>query len=350
VLRALSKPTIGHLDPRFLQLMDEVRSMLRELLGTQNELTFPMSGTGSAGMETCLANLIEPGDRALVGVNGVFGARMVDVARRCGAEVVAVEGEWGRALTADAYRTAAQGRPFALLCTVHAETSTGVLQPLAPLREVASELGALFLVDMVTSVGGIELSLDELGVDAMYTGTQKCLSSPPGLSPISFSPRALDRLRARKRPVQSWYFDLNLVASYWGSERVYHHTAPINMLYALHESLRLALEEGMQARAARHAENARHLWDGLGELGLELAVPAAERLMPLTAVRIPPGVDDARARKHLLDELGVEIGGGLGPLLGKVWRIGLMGAGSTRRNVELCLAGLRSALAEQRAS
>jgi len=347
VSRALSLPTLGHLDPAFLAVMDELRAMLRQVFGTRNELTLAMSGTGSAGMETCLVNLIEPGDLVLVGVNGVFGTRMAEVARRAGADVTAVEGEWGRALDADAFRAAARGRRFRLLCAVHAETSTGVLQPLEGLREVAAELGALFVVDCVTSLGGLELDLDGQGVDAAYSGTQKCLSCPPGLAPVSFGARAQAALGARRRPVQSWYLDLSLIASYWGGERAYHHTAPINMLYGLHEALRLVLEEGLPAREARHRTNARALVRGLGAMGLEPRVPEAERLPPLTAVAVPEGVDDARVRRHLLEQYGVEIGGGLGPMKGNTWRIGLMGAGSTRRNVTLCLAALREALAAQ---
>lgn len=347
VLRALSRPTLGHLDPCFLAVMDETRAMLRSVFGTQNELTLPMSGTGSAGMETCLVNLIEPGERVLVGVNGVFGTRMAEVARRAGAQVTEVQGEWGRALDPDALRAAASGAPHDLLCVVHAETSTGVLQPLAPMRALADELGALLLVDCVTSLGGLPVDLDAHGVDAAYSGTQKCLSCPPGLSPVSFSERARARMARRERAVQSWYLDLSLIASYWGEERAYHHTAPIQMTYALHEALRLVLEEGLEERFARHARLSQALVAGLEALGLELAVPAEERLAPLLAVRIPEGVDDAQVRAHLLREFGLEIGGGLGPMKGRTWRIGLMGAGATRRNVELCLAGLHSALSEQ---
>jgi alanine-glyoxylate transaminase/serine-glyoxylate transaminase/serine-pyruvate transaminase len=347
VLNALARPTVGHLDPAFLAIMDEVRAMLREVFGTRNELTFPMSGTGSAGMETCFVNLLEPGDHVLVGVNGVFGTRMCDVAQRCGASVTRVEAAWGRALDPAALRAAAGGKRFKLLCVVHAETSTGVLQDLGPLREIADACGALLLVDCVTSLGGQPVALDEWGVDAAYSGTQKCLSCPPGLSPISFSARAQEALAARRGKVQSWYLDLSLIASYWGSERAYHHTAPINMLYGLHEALRLTLAEGLVARAARHARNAAALVAGLEALGLAPRVPAHERLAPLTAVGVPDGVDDARARAFLLDHFDLEIGGGLGPMKGNTWRIGLMGAGSNRRNVTLCLAGLRAALADQ---
>ena len=347
VLSALGKPTLGHLDPAFLAAMDEVREMLRAVFGTSSPLTIPMSGTGSAGMETLLVNLIERGDAVLVGVNGVFGTRMVDVAKRAGADVTEVTGEWGRALGPDAFRAAAKGKRFKLLCAVHAETSTGVLQPIEPLREVADELGALLVVDAVTSFGGVPVDVDARGIDAAYTGTQKCLSCPPGLSPVTLSAAAERALDARESKVQSWYLDLAMVRRYWGQERVYHHTAPVNMIYALHEALRLCLEEGLDARFARHAKNTRALHAGLEAMGLELRVPAAERLIPLTTVRIPDGVDDARSRGFVLEQFGLEIGGGLGPMKGTTWRIGLMGAGSNRKNVMLCLSALHAALEAQ---
>ncbi|MFT4539164.1 MAG: alanine-glyoxylate transaminase/serine-glyoxylate transaminase/serine-pyruvate transaminase [Planctomycetota bacterium] len=347
VLRALAAPTVGHLDPAFLDIMDEVRSMLRAAFQTENELTMPMSGTGSAGMETCFVNLVEPGDAVLIGINGVFGTRMAEVARRAGAVVTEVHAEWGRAFTPEAFREAAAGKAFKVLAVVHAETSTGVLQPIPPLREVADEIGALLLVDCVTSLGGVELRLDEWGVDAAYSGTQKCLSCPPGLSPISFSARAQAALASRKHPVASWYLDLSLIASYWGEERAYHHTAPINMIYGLHEALRLLLEEGLVARHTRHASNSRALVAGLEALGLQHRVPSAERLVPLTPVAIPDSIDDAAVRSYLIRHFGLEIGGGLGPMKGNTWRIGLMGAGSTRRNVSLCLSALRAALEAQ---
>ncbi len=347
VLAALARPTLGHLDPAFLSAMDEVRSMLREVFGTTNELTFPISGTGSAGMETAFVNLVEPGDRVLVGVNGYFGERMCEVARRAGAEVVSVEGEWGRALDAQAFLKAARGARAKCVAVVHAETSTGACTDLAPLRAVADELGAFLLVDCVTSLGGMPVELDRCGVDAAYSGTQKCLSCPPGLAPVSLSPRALLDLKSRTRAVQSWYLDLALVASYWGTDRAYHHTAPINMVYGLHEALRLALAEGLDARYARHRENARALCAGLEAMGLELLVPESERLAQLTSIRVPGGVDEAAVRRFLLEQYALEIGGGLGPLKGRIWRVGLMGEGSNRRNVELCLAALRAALASQ---
>jgi alanine-glyoxylate transaminase / serine-glyoxylate transaminase / serine-pyruvate transaminase len=347
VLRALGMPTVGHLDRYFLELGDRVGALLREVFETENALTLPISGTGSAGMEAVLANLLEPGDRALIGVCGVFGTRMAEVARRCGAEVVEVPGEWGRALPAEEFRKAAQGRGVKLVCAVHAETSTGVLQPLEPLREVADELGALLVVDAVTSLGGLPVQADARRLDAVYSGTQKCLSCPPGLAPLTFSPAAAAALAARKLPVQSWYLDLTLVTRYWGSERLYHHTAPINMVYGLYEALRLVHEEGLEARFRRHQKHAVALSCGLEALGLSLLVPAAERLPTLTTVRIPAGVNDAAVRNALLDDFGVEIGGGLGPLKGKVWRIGLMGASATRQSVNVCLSALRAALAAQ---
>ncbi|MEZ4370641.1 MAG: alanine--glyoxylate aminotransferase family protein [Polyangiaceae bacterium] len=347
VLNALSKPTVGHLDPYFLQVMDDVREMLRVAFNTSNRLTFPMSGTGSAGMETCFVNLVEPGTRVLVGVNGVFGTRMVEVAKRCGAEVSVCEQTWGRALTKEQLVAAAGGKSFDILAVVHAETSTGVLQDLAPMREAADELGALLLVDAVTSLGGSHIDLDKHGVDAVYSGTQKCLSCPPGLAPISFSAKAEERLAARKQPVQSWYLDLSLIASYWGQARAYHHTAPINMMYALHEALRLTLDEGLEARVARHRRHSNALKAGLEAMGLTLAVPDAERLPQLTSVNIPDGVDDAKLRSELLRDFGLEIGGGLGPLKGKTWRIGLMGAGATRNHVTTCLSALLAALGTQ---
>ena len=347
VLEAMGAPTIGHLDPAFLQLLDELRAMLREVLVTSNELTMPMSGTGSAGMETCVVNLVEPGDRVLVGANGVFGQRLAEVARRAGADVTLVESTWGRSLPVDLLRLAAAGRRFDLVCMVHAETSTGALTPIAPFRALADELGALLLVDAVTSLGGLPVEMDAVGADALYSGTQKCLSCPPGLSPISLSPRARARLDRRKQPVRSWYLDLSLIARYWGGERLYHHTAPINMLYGLHEALRVVLEEGLAARYARHARLSRALWAGLEALGLRLLVPAEERLAPLTLVEVPEGVDDARLRRALLERHRLEIGGGLGTLKGRALRIGLMGESCTEQHVRLCLAALGEELGRE---
>ena len=298
-------------------------------------------------METCFVNLLEPGDRALVGVNGVFGGRMADVAARCGAEVVTVEVPWGETFTPEHFVEAAKGRSFNLVALVHAETSTGALQDLSGMRAMADQLGALLLVDAVTSLGGHAVELDTWGVDAVYSGTQKCLSCPPGLAPISFSERAVAKLANRTTAVQSWYLDLSMIGKYWGAERAYHHTAPINQLYGLHEALRLTLEEGLKARFDRHATNAATFRAGVQAMGLSLPVAPEVRLNPLTVIQIPDAVDDGAVRGHLLNHADIEIGGGLGAFKGKVWRVGLMGAASTPENVNACLAGLREALGAQ---
>ncbi len=347
VLAALTRPTLGHLDPLFLALMDEVKALLRAAFRTENELTFPVSGPGTAGMETVLVNLLEPGDELLVAAGGYFGARLAEIGRRTGARVTEAQGEWGRALTADELRRAARGRRFKVLAFVHGETSTGVVTDLRPMRALADELGALLVADCVTTLGGVRLEVDGCGIDAAYSGTQKCLAAPAGTSPVTLSPRAMETLSARKTPVQSWFLDLSLVKSYWSQDRAYHHTAPIQNIYALHEALRLLHEEGLENRWRRHERHARALWAGLEALGLACLVPEEERLPPLTAVRIPSGVDDARVRRFLLERYSLEIGGGLGPLRGRVWRIGLMGLGARRSSVELVLAALRAALAEQ---
>ncbi len=347
VLLALASPTIGHLDPVFLDVMDQIRRMLRHVMGTRNRLTMPMSGTGSAGMETCLVNLVQPGDRVLVGVNGVFGTRIAEVAGRCGAQVTTVEAPWGMPIALDAFRTAAGNQSYKLVCVVHAETSTGVLQDLTGLSALAKSLGALLLVDAVTSLGGLAVEADRWGIDAIYSGTQKCLSCPPGLSPVSFSPAAVKVLERRRTPVASWYLDLSLIRQYWSNQRLYHHTAPINMIFALHEALRLVLEEGLPNRIERHRVHAMALWAGLEAMGLSLPVPEHSRLYPLTVVRVPDGVKEAVVRGHLLAEYGLEIGAGLGPMKGKVWRIGLMGHGCCRKNVTLCLSSLANALRAQ---
>ena len=347
VLDALAHPPLGHLDPAFLSLLDDLCSLLRRVYGTDNALTLPMSGTGSLGMETCLFNLLEPGDRVLVGVNGVFGTRMCEVARRAGAEVASVEAPWGCPLDLDDLRRALKQGPFKALCVVHAETSTGVLQELAPLRSLADEGEALLVVDSVTSLGGVAVELDAHGIDASYSGTQKCLSCPPGLSPISFSERAMNVVRTRRTPVRSWYTDLTLLGKYWGSERVYHHTAPVNMLFALHAALSLVVEETLPVRFERHRRHAAALAAGLEAMGLVLPVPSEARLPPLTLVSVPEGVDEAAVRRVLLSRHQLEIGGGLGRFAGVAWRIGLMGAGSTRDNVTLCLEALAESLREQ---
>lgn len=336
VLEALGRPTIGHLDPAFLELMNQVRDRLRTLFGTCNSTTIPISATGSGGMQAVLGNLLEPGDRVLVGVHGVFGKRFADCARRLGAEVVEVEATWGGTLDLAALSAAATGS-FRVVGAVHAETSTGVLlspATIGGLREIADRTGALLVLDTVTSLAGQPVELDARGVDATWSGTQKCLACPPGLSPISLSERAMERVGERAGPMPSWYFDLTAIGKYWGAERAYHHTAPINMIYGLHEACGQALAEGLDERFARHEAAARHLWDGLAERGLELLVDEADRLPPLTSVRIPDGVDDAAFRSALLERESIEIGGGLGPLAGKVWRIGLMGENATTATVD----------------
>jgi alanine-glyoxylate transaminase/serine-glyoxylate transaminase/serine-pyruvate transaminase len=334
VLEAMGQPLVGHLDPAFIALMDETKRMLRLVFETENTLTLPISGTGSAGLEACIVNLVEPGDEVVIGVNGVFGTRLVDVATRAGATVVKAEAPWGEIVDDEilAAALARTSRPK-LVVLVHAETSTGVWQPLEGASRRVRDAGALFAVDCVTSLGGCPVGIDRLGIDAAYSGTQKCLSCPPGLSPLTFGPRAVEALHARKKPVQSWYLDLGMIERYWGDERVYHHTAPISMNYALYEALRVVLEEGLEARFARHRLNHEALVAGLEALGLVMAVAAPQRLWMLNSVRVPDGVDDAMLRRARLDADGLEIGGGLGPLKGRTWRIGLMGASSTRANV-----------------
>jgi len=344
VLQAMTAPCIGHLDPYFLTVMDETQRLLRFLFQTQNELTIPVSGTGSAGMETCFVNLVEPGDEVVVCVNGVFGTRMSDIVNRLGGRLIRVDTEWGRAVDPTAVSDAVRGKAPKVLAVVHAETSTGVRTPLEDLAKIAHDLGALFLVDSVTSLGGMEVNVDKVGIDAIYSGTQKCLSCPPGLAPISFNDRAVEVLQNRKHPVVSWYLDMNLVCSYWGAERKYHHTAPINMIYALREALRLVAEEGLEARFARHQLNHRALVAGLEAMGLSMLVPEAERLPMLNAVCIPEGVEDVKVRKALLENFKIEIGGGLGDLAGKIWRVGLMGHASCARNVFLFLSALETVL------
>jgi len=344
VLRALAQPTIGHLDPAFLAVLDEIRTQLQTVFGTSNEMTLAMSGTGSSGMETLFANLVEPGDRALIGVNGVFGTRMVDVAGRCGAEVHTVEAPWGEIVDPDALVEAIRRVEPAVVALVHAETSTGVHQPVEGIGEAAHQHGAMFLLDCVTSLGGMPVRIDDWGVDAAYSGTQKCLSCPPGLSPVTLSPRALERLDRRTRKVQSWYLDLTMIRSYWGSDRAYHHTAPINMLYALREALAIVLEEGLEARFARHREVHEQLCAGLADFGMKLISQEGHRLPMLNAVSIPAGVEDAPTRRRLLLDEGIEIGGGLGKFAGKAWRIGLMGHAARAANVEALFAALRRLL------
>ncbi|MBP8805973.1 MAG: aminotransferase class V-fold PLP-dependent enzyme [Kofleriaceae bacterium] len=344
VLAALATPTIGHLDPAFLALMDDLRAKLRTVFATANPMTLAMSGTGSAGMETVIVNLVEPGDRVVVGVNGVFGGRLAEVARRAGAEVITVDGPWGQTLDRDALAAAIAAHAPRLVAVVHAETSTGVVNPIDGLADRVHAHDGLLVVDCVTSLAGMPVELDAWGVDAAYSGTQKCLACPPGLSPVTLSPRAVARLDARRTKVPSWYLDLSLLKAYWGQERAYHHTAPINMIYALHEALAIVLEEGLPARFARHRAAHAYLAERLDALGLRFASQAGYRLPMLNAIAAPDGLDEAAVRRRLLDEHGVEIGGGLGALKGRAWRIGLMGEGATTAAVDAVTAGLAAVL------
>jgi alanine-glyoxylate transaminase/serine-glyoxylate transaminase/serine-pyruvate transaminase len=347
VLRAMATPLVGHLDPEFLSLMNETQELLRYVFQTQNQLTFAVSGTGSAGMETCVVNLIEPGDRMIVCVNGVFGQRMVDVARRAGAEVTVLERPWGDVFPLDQIREALRQVRPKVLGIVHAETSTGACQPMEGLGALCHEFDTLLLVDTVTSLGGIPVEVDRWQADAVYSGTQKCLSAPPGLAPVTFSPRAVEVIHRRRQPVQSWYLDVSMVERYWGQERFYHHTAPITMIYSLHEALRLVQEEGLENRFARHQLHHRALKAGLTALGIRYAAVEGHQLPQLNAVWIPAGADDVATRKMLLERFGIEIGGGLGEFKGRVWRIGLMGYSCRANNVLLFLAALEQCLLAQ---
>ena len=348
VLRALATPLLGHLDPAFLSIMDDTVYLLRQVFQTSNHVTIPISGTGSAGMEAALCNVVEPGDTVVIGINGYFGERLAEMASRYGARVVRVEAEWGLPLELEKIQKALKAeRSVKVVAVVHAETSTGVLQPLDGLANLARSHDALLLVDAVTSLGGIDLRVDDWEIDICYSGTQKCLGAPPGLSPLTFGPRAVEVLRSRKTKVANWYLDLTLLGQYWGGERIYHHTAPISMIYALREALRIVDEEGLQKRFARHRRSARALWAGLEAMGIGLIAPEGYRAYSLTTVRIPEGVDDAALRRTLLEDWGIEIGGGLGPLRGKAWRVGLMGYNSTAKSVLTFLAALESALVQQ---
>jgi alanine-glyoxylate transaminase/serine-glyoxylate transaminase/serine-pyruvate transaminase len=344
VLAAMARPLLGHLDPEFLALMNETQDMLRGLFQTKNPLTFAIGGTGSAGMEACVVNLVEPGDKMVVCVNGVFGQRMADVAERAGAAVTTIECPWGDVFDLGRIQDVLRRVRPKVLGIIHAETSTGAWQPAAEIGALCRETSTLLLLDTVTSLAGASVEIDKWGVDAVYSGTQKCLSCPPGLSPVSFSPRAVEAIQRRKTKVQSWYLDMTMVQRYWNEERFYHHTAPISMIYALHQALRLVEEEGLPARFARHLLNHRALKAGLGALGIDYLPPEGRQLPMLNAVRVPDGADDGAMRRLLLAEFGIEIGGGLGELKGKVWRIGLMGYGSRPNNVTGFLAALERCL------
>jgi len=338
-------PLLGHLDPEFVTLMDETQQLLRYVFQTQNRLTIAVSGTGSAGMEAVVVNLIEPGDKMLVCVNGVFGSRMVDVAKRAGAEVTAIERPYGEVFDPEEVKAAIHRVRPKVVGIVHAETSTGAWQPVQEIAKIAHEAGALIAIDTVTSLGGVPVEIDAWEIDAVYSGTQKCLSCPPGLAPVSFSPRAAEVISSRKTKVQSWYLDMTMIQQYWGSDRVYHHTAPISMNYALREALALVVEEGLEARFARHALNARALKAGLAAMGVGVVVAEERHQLPqLTCAKIPDGIDDLTVRRRLLKDWGIEVGGGLGSLKGRAWRIGLMGHGSRQAHVTLLLAALETCL------
>jgi alanine-glyoxylate transaminase / serine-glyoxylate transaminase / serine-pyruvate transaminase len=347
VLAAMSQPIVGHLDPAFLDVADEVQARLRRLFGTENALTLPLSATGSGGMQACFTNLVEPGDEVVIGVAGLFGERMCDVAGRLGARVTRVDAEWGRVLDARAMQEAiARVRP-ALVAFVHAETSTGARQPVEAIARAAHDAGAIVVLDCVTSLGGLPLALDAWGIDAAYSGTQKCLSCPPGLSPATFSPRALERIARRRVPVSSWYFDLALLGGYFGERRAYHHTAPISAVVGLAEALRRVEEEGVEARAARHRAASAHLLEQVARFGFEPLVAAEHRLPMLNSLVLPERVTrdgEADVRRRLLDRHGIEVGGGLGKLAGRIWRVGLMGENARTEVVDLLMAALEAEL------
>ncbi|MCG7917089.1 MAG: alanine--glyoxylate aminotransferase family protein [Candidatus Thiodiazotropha taylori] len=352
ILQALARPTIGHLDPVFVDMMEQTKSLLQYAFQTENALTMPVSAPGSAGMETCFVNLVEPGDKVIVCQNGVFGGRMKENVERCGGTAIMVEDEWGKAVDLEKVEAALQSNSDAkVLAFVHAETSTGARSDAKELVELAHRHDCLTIVDSVTSLGGSELKVDEWGIDSIYSGTQKCLSCAPGISPISFSERALDKVRNRSSKVQSWFLDLNLVMGYWGGgqKRAYHHTAPVNGLYGLHEALCILQNEGLENSWARHRKMHNALKAGLEAMGLTFIVDEAHRLPQLNAVSIPEGVDDAAVRSRLLNEYNLEIGAGLGALAGKVWRIGLMGHSARAENILLCVSSLEAVLSEMEA-
>jgi len=344
VLRAMSTPLLGHLDPEFVKIMDESKKMLQYTFQTQNHLTLPISATGSAGMEAALCNMIEPGDAVLVCVSGVFGERMCDIVERCRGKLIRIDAEWGHVVEPEQVEAVLKKDKVKVVAIVHAETSTGAHQPLGDIGRLAHEHDALFLVDTVTSLGGCPVKVDEWDLDVVYSGTQKCLSCPPGLSPITFSPRAVKALESRTTKVQSWYLDMTMIQRYWGQERFYHHTAPISMNYAFREALRLVCEEGLEARWQRHDLNSRALMAGLEAMGVLPFAQQGHRLPSLNAVRVPEGANDATVRGRLLQDYGIEIGGGLGKVKGQVWRIGLMGYNSTKQTVLVFLSALENVL------
>jgi alanine-glyoxylate transaminase / serine-glyoxylate transaminase / serine-pyruvate transaminase len=347
VLRALGKPPLGHLDPQFMEAMAQVQAMLRAALGTANPLTLPISATGMAGMETCMVNLLEPGDKVVVCRAGFFGGRMVEVAERTGAAVTVLDRPWGQVFELDALRDVLQKVRPKVLSIVHIETSTGSWQPLEQVGALCREFGTLLLVDAVTSLGCVPLKVDEWGIDAAFSCSQKGLGCPPGLAPVSFGPRALEAIERRKTPVRSWYFDVSIIRKYLGADRVYHHTAPISMNYALHEGLRLLLDEGLEARWTRHLQNWRAVKAGLNAMGLSCTAAEGHQAPPITPVLIPTGIDDLAVRKRMLTEQSIEIGGGLGDFKGKVWRIGIMGYNSRPAVVLQLLEALEKSMLKE---
>tara|TARA_Y100000588_G_C14255184_1_gene925117 strand:- start:1535 stop:2647 length:1113 start_codon:yes stop_codon:yes gene_type:complete len=345
VYTALAKPTLGHLDPSFIEIMDNIKKYLRELMGTNNELTIPMSGTGSAGMETCFVNLIEPQDKVLILINGIFGTRMEDIANRLGADVDSLHFEWGHAIDIDIVANQLSENKYDLVAVVHAETSTGVCNPVKEIGELVKRNGSLYLVDCVTSLGGLNIQMDNWYIDALYSGTQKCLSCPPGLSPVSFSEKALQKLGNRNSKVPNWYLDLSMITKYWsGNSRVYHHTAPINMLYGLYQACYNIIDEGLSVVIKRHKDMHKLLVDELSKLGLDLFVKEYDRLPMLNSIIIPKGIQDADVRSKLLNEYQIEIGGGLGPLSNQIWRVGLMGETAKKESIYKLIDAFREIL------
>jgi len=347
VLKEMAQPLIGHMDPQFIEMMDEVKDMVRHVFLTNNPLTFVIPGTGSAGMECAFVNLIEPGDQVLVCVNGAFGNRMCEIALRCDAKLKRLDVPWGQPVAPTQVANALQNFTPKIVAIVHAETSTGVLQPLEEISRIVHKAGALFLVDAVTSLGGCELKIDEWGIDICYSATQKCLSAPPGLSPISFSPAAESAINTRKSRIQSWYLDVSLIQKYWdGKKRAYHHTAPISMIYAIHRALKIVLEEGLETRINRHHNNYLSLKTGLEAMGFEYIIAHPYRLPVLNTIKIPDGLDDDKTRMRLLNEYNIEIGGGLGDFAGKIWRIGIMGESCSPDYIKALLSALKKILSQ----
>ena len=344
VLRAMAAPLLGHLDPKFVELMDRNQELLRYVLQTENQLTIPVSGTGSAAMEAAVANMVVAGDKVLVCASGYFGLRLADMAGRYGGEVKTIQRPWGEVFTAEEVGEAIDQFPAKVVAIVHAETSTGAKQPLEQIVKVVHDKGAILIVDAVTSLGGIPFFTDGWDLDVVYSGSQKCLSCPPGISPITIGPRAAEILKNRKTQVKNWYLDLSMIQKYWGKERTYHHTAPISAVYSLYEALRIVVEEGLENRWARHRQNAESFWAGLAKMGLECHVPVENRLKSLTTIKVPEGVDEAAVRQKLLTDYNIEISGGLGELKGKVWRVGLMGYSSRKEYITLLLAAMKEIL------